>query len=61
MAGWTGVRRAACDGSAVEIRADLVVAADGRHSTLRERAGFKVDDLGAPMEVLWLRMSTTAG
>jgi 2-polyprenyl-6-methoxyphenol hydroxylase-like FAD-dependent oxidoreductase len=44
-------------GSLIEIRADLVVAADGRHSTLRERAGFKVIDLGAPMDVLWLRIS----
>jgi len=52
----TGVR-AACDGAAVEIRADLVVGADGRHSTVRERAGFTVEDLGAPMDVLWLRMS----
>jgi 2-polyprenyl-6-methoxyphenol hydroxylase-like FAD-dependent oxidoreductase len=44
-------------GPPIEIRADLVVAADGRHSTLRERAGFKVIDLGAPMDVLWLRIS----
>jgi 2-polyprenyl-6-methoxyphenol hydroxylase-like FAD-dependent oxidoreductase len=40
-----------------EVRADLVVGADGRHSTVREKAGFKVQDLGAPMDVLWLRMS----
>jgi 2-polyprenyl-6-methoxyphenol hydroxylase-like FAD-dependent oxidoreductase len=44
-------------GVPVEIRADLVVGADGRHSTLRERAGFKVMDIGAPMDVLWLRLS----
>ena len=43
------------DGEPLEIRADLVVGADGRHSTVRERAGFKVDNLGAPMDVLWLR------
>jgi 2-polyprenyl-6-methoxyphenol hydroxylase-like FAD-dependent oxidoreductase len=41
----------------MEIRADLVVAADGRHSTLRERAGMKVLDIGAPMDVLWMRLS----
>ena len=35
-----------------EVRADLVVGADGRHSVVRERAGLKVDDLGAPMDVL---------
>ena len=40
-----------------EIRADLVVAADGRRSLLRERAGLAVDDLGAPMDVLWMRLS----
>jgi 2-polyprenyl-6-methoxyphenol hydroxylase-like FAD-dependent oxidoreductase len=40
-----------------EIRADLVIAADGRHSTLRERASLKVEDLGAPMDVLWMRLS----
>ena len=44
-------------GRRVEIRADLTVGCDGRHSTLRERAGFHVDDIGAPMDVLWFRMS----
>jgi 2-polyprenyl-6-methoxyphenol hydroxylase-like FAD-dependent oxidoreductase len=52
----TGVR-ATSDGAEIEIRADLVVAADGRHSTLRERAGFAVENLGAPMDVLWMRIS----
>jgi 2-polyprenyl-6-methoxyphenol hydroxylase-like FAD-dependent oxidoreductase len=41
----------------LEIRADLVVGCDGRHSTMRERAGFKVENLGAPMDVLWFRLS----
>jgi 2-polyprenyl-6-methoxyphenol hydroxylase-like FAD-dependent oxidoreductase len=45
---------------AVEIRADLVIGADGRHSTIRERAGLKVEDLGAPMDVLWMRLSRRA-
>ncbi len=40
-----------------EIRADLVVAADGRHSVLRQAGGFKVFDLGAPIDVLWMRLS----
>ena len=40
----------------VEIRAPLTVGADGRHSVLRERAGLEVDDLGAPMDVLWMRL-----
>ncbi len=41
----------------IEIRADLVVGADGRHSDVRARAGFAVENLGAPMDVLWMRMS----
>ena len=39
------------DGAA--IRARLVIAADGRSSVLREKAGLKVIDLGAPMDVFW--------
>jgi 2-polyprenyl-6-methoxyphenol hydroxylase-like FAD-dependent oxidoreductase len=35
------------------VRADLVVGADGRHSVIRERAGLDVQELGAPMDVLW--------
>jgi 2-polyprenyl-6-methoxyphenol hydroxylase-like FAD-dependent oxidoreductase len=35
----------------------LVVGADGRHSIVRERAGLNVVDKGAPMDVLWLRIS----
>ena len=38
------------------LRADLVVACDGRHSTLRESAGLKARDYGAPMDVLWFRV-----
>ena len=41
----------------LEVRADLVVGADGRHSTVRELAGLKVEDIGAPMDVLWMRLS----
>jgi 2-polyprenyl-6-methoxyphenol hydroxylase-like FAD-dependent oxidoreductase len=55
-----GVRASTPDG-ALEIRADLTVGCDGRHSTLRERAGMKVDDLGAPMDVLWFRLPRHAG
>lgn len=52
----TGVRARAPDGAA-EIRADLTVACDGRHSTLRQRGGFDVENLGAPMDVMWFRVS----
>lgn len=41
----------------LEIRAELTVGADGRHSTIRERAGLKVMDIAAPMDVLWMRLS----
>ena len=43
------------------IMADLVVGADGRHSTLRQEAGLKVRDLGAPIDVLWFRVSRVEG
>lgn len=39
-----------------EFRADLVVGADGRGSVVRARAGLQVDDLGAPMDALWMRI-----
>jgi 2-polyprenyl-6-methoxyphenol hydroxylase-like FAD-dependent oxidoreductase len=52
--------RAVTESGPIEIRADLVVGADGRHSTLRERAGLSVKDLGAPMDVLWTRISRRA-
>lgn len=39
-----------------EFRAELVVGADGRGSVVRERAGLQVDDLGAPMDALWMRI-----
>jgi 2-polyprenyl-6-methoxyphenol hydroxylase-like FAD-dependent oxidoreductase len=42
---------------AVEIQADLVVGCDGRHSTMRARAGLESDDYGAPMDVMWFRLS----
>ena len=40
----------------LEVRSDLVIGADGRHSLIREKAGLKVEDLGAPMDVLWFRL-----
>ena len=41
---------------ALELTTDLVIAADGRHSILRQAAGLPVKDLGAPMDVLWFRL-----
>ena len=51
-----GLRAKTADGD-VTIRADLIVGCDGRHSTVREKAGLKSDDYGAPMDVLWFRIS----
>lgn len=43
----------------LDVRAPLVVGADGRHSTVRARAGLAVEEFGAPMDVLWFRLSRT--
>jgi 2-polyprenyl-6-methoxyphenol hydroxylase-like FAD-dependent oxidoreductase len=40
----------------LEVRADLVVGADGRQSTVRERAALSVEAFGAPIDVLWFRL-----
>jgi 2-polyprenyl-6-methoxyphenol hydroxylase-like FAD-dependent oxidoreductase len=45
----------------LSVRAKLVVAADGRHSTLRQCAGLRPIEFGAPMDVLWMRLSRRAG
>jgi 2-polyprenyl-6-methoxyphenol hydroxylase-like FAD-dependent oxidoreductase len=51
-----GVSGASPDGP-FALRAKLLVAADGRHSVLRAAAGLEVETLGAPMDVLWMRLS----
>jgi 2-polyprenyl-6-methoxyphenol hydroxylase-like FAD-dependent oxidoreductase len=40
-----------------EFRADLVVGADGRHSTVRAKSELELEDTSAPMDVLWMRIS----
>src|SRR5205809_7189111 len=55
-----GVRANTPEGM-VDIHADLIVEADGRHSIVREKAGRPVDELGAPMDVLWFRVSRQTG
>ena len=52
----TGMRASTPAGE-LRVKADLVVGADGRHSIVRELAGLEVLDLGAPMDVLWMRLS----
>jgi 2-polyprenyl-6-methoxyphenol hydroxylase-like FAD-dependent oxidoreductase len=54
-----GVKADTAEG-AVEIRADLTVACDGRHSIVRERAKLEVEEIGAPMDVLWFRAGKAA-
>lgn len=49
-----GVRARTPEGI-IDIEADLTIACDGRHSTVRERAGLAVEEIGAPMDVLWFR------
>jgi len=44
----------------LDIHAELIIACDGRHSTLRDAAGFGIVEVGAPMDVLWLRLSKHA-
>ncbi|TFV34625.1 FAD-dependent oxidoreductase [Bradyrhizobium frederickii] len=54
-----GVRAQTPDGP-IDIEADLTVACDGRHSTVRERSGLAVEEIGAPMDVLWFRAGRNA-
>lgn len=54
-----GVRTRTPQGN-LDVRADLVVGCDGRSSTVRDRAKFEVRDLGAPIDVLWMRISKHA-
>ena len=51
-----GVRVKTPDGELI-VEADLVVGCDGRHSTIREKAGLQSDDYGAPMDALWFRVT----
>ena len=48
--------RAETPSGVMDIHADLVVAADGRSSTVRNLARMRVDDIGAPIDVLWMRL-----
>lgn len=54
-----GLRANTPDGP-LEVRADLVVGADGRHSIVRAKAGLSIEEFGAPMDVLWFRLSRRA-
>jgi 2-polyprenyl-6-methoxyphenol hydroxylase-like FAD-dependent oxidoreductase len=51
-----GVRAKTPNGP-LEVRAELTVGADGRSSLVRKKAGLEVIDRGAPIDVLWMRVS----
>ena len=48
--------RATTPAGTLVVQAGLVVGADGRHSTVRRCAGLEVEDIGAPIDVLWMRL-----
>ncbi|MEI9946369.1 MAG: FAD-dependent oxidoreductase [Chitinophagaceae bacterium] len=52
---------ASTPGGMITIHADLVVGADGRDSSVREQAGLKVITTGAPIDVLWFKLSKQEG
>ena len=52
----TGVEVRTADGD-MAVDATLTVGADGRRSLVREHAGLAVRTLGAPIDVLWMRLS----
>tara|TARA_R110002050_G_scaffold34131_2_gene86382 strand:- start:15064 stop:16218 length:1155 start_codon:yes stop_codon:yes gene_type:complete len=54
-----GLRAEGADG-ALEIRSVLTVAADGRGSRLRDQSGLEVEDMGAPIDVFWMRLPRAA-
>jgi 2-polyprenyl-6-methoxyphenol hydroxylase-like FAD-dependent oxidoreductase len=56
----TGVQVTTSEGP-LEVMADLVIGADGRHSAVRSAAGLVVHDLGAPIDVLWMRLPKLPG
>jgi 2-polyprenyl-6-methoxyphenol hydroxylase-like FAD-dependent oxidoreductase len=55
-----GVRAKTPSGE-TDIRADLILGADGRSSTVRARAGFEVQEFGVPIDVLWMRVAKREG
>lgn len=58
---WSGAQvtgvKAETEQGPIDIRADLVVACDGRHSVVRPAAKLEVTDIAAPMDILWFRIA----
>ncbi len=55
-----GVRAKSPDGEH-DCRADLVIGADGRQAITHTRAGFEIQELGVPIDVLWMHISKRQG
>jgi len=55
-----GVRARTSTGP-LEVRAELTIGADGRHSTVRDAARLEIMNIGAPMDVLWMKLSQRPG
>ena len=55
-----GLRAQTAEGR-LEVKAALVVGADGRNSVVREKAGLEVESFGRPSEVLWMKLSHQPG
>ena len=53
----SGVTYQTAGGKRGELKSQLVIGCDGRHSVVREQAGLPVQNLGAPIDVLWMRIS----
>jgi 2-polyprenyl-6-methoxyphenol hydroxylase-like FAD-dependent oxidoreductase len=52
----TGVRAKTPRGD-LEIRADLIIGADGRHSIVQSRAGLERQEFGVAIDALWMRIA----
>lgn len=52
----TGVRYRTKDGAEGALRADLVVATDGRHSVLRQAAGLSSKEYPVPFDTWWFKL-----
>ncbi|SDN75305.1 FAD-dependent oxidoreductase [Geodermatophilus sp. DSM 45219] len=57
----TGVRYRTADGATGEIRADLTVACDGRHSVARRQAGLRPEEFPVPIDAWWFRVPRLPG
>ena len=55
-----GVRAKTPDGEQ-NFRSALVIGADGRYAITHTKAGFEIEELGVPIDVLWMHISKRPG